>query len=554
MTKNFFQKGLSLLLRRQTSILSAAFVIMATVIFSQILGLIRQRLLASIFGASNTLGVYLASNRLPDLLFQLVIAGALSSAFIPVFSDLLIKGKEKEAHRMASTLLVMGSVVFFFFALFLFIFAPFFLQMINVGSGFTASQMELMVSLTRIIIVSQILFIVGTFFSVLLQSYNHFFIPGIAAALYNLGTIIGIVVLAPMVGIFAPAYGTILGSLLFILFQLPMIRRVGFVFSPSFRFQTEGVSAVAKLMWPRTLSLAVFQMGTIATVALFSFLSSSGRNYVVFDYAQTLAYAPVGLLGQTIAQATFPVLSREREKLAVFKTTFLTSFTQMLYLVLPVSALLLVLRIPVVRLVFGTGQFDWAATVLTGRTLAFFSISIFAQALIYLISRAFYALHDTKAPLFIGSATTVLMLGLGAFFVLTYDFGVESIAFAYSIASIINMVVLFVFLDRKIGGFDKRVFFIPTIKIIVASLLTGFALYIPIKLFDQLVFDTTKTVNLLLLTGISSIAGLAIYVLTTWFLNVKEAMPFILLFKKVGNWREILQTTEEPIDGTRFNP
>lgn len=554
MTRNIFQKGLSILLRRQTNILSAAFVIMATIIFSQILGLIRQRLLFSIFGATNTVGVYLAANRLPDLLFQVIIAGALYSAFIPVFSDYLVKGKEQEGHKMASALLMIGSIIFAFFSIVLFIFAPLFVRFINLGSQFSVDQMSLMVSLMRVVIFSQMLFIIGTFFSALLQSYSHFFIPGLAAAMYNLGIIFGILAFSESAGIFAPAYGSLIGASLFILVQLPMVKKIGFRFFPSLKLKTAGVLDVIRLMWPRVLSNAVFQLGALATLALVSFLANPGRNYAILDVAQTLAFAPVSLIGQALAQAAFPVLSREREKLAEFKVTFITSFTQMLYLILPISALLLVLRIPVVRLVFGAGQFDWEATVLTGRILAFFSFGIFAQSLIYLVSRGFYALHDTKIPLIVGTITTACMVFLGAVFILFYHLGVESIAAAYSVAGILNVMILFLLLDRKIGGFGKRALIIPLSKIVVATIFTAVALYIPIKLLDQLVFDTTRTINLLFLTGISSAAGLIIYLFLTWLFNVKEAVAFVLLFKKIGNWREILRTTEEPIDGVRLNP
>ena len=226
----------------------------------------------------------------------------------------------------------------------------------------------------------------------------------------------------------------------------------------------------------------------------------------------------------------------------------------MLYLVLPFSVLFLVLRIPIVRLVFGAAQFDWQATVLTGTTLSYFSISIFAQALVYLVSRGFYALHDTKTPLIIGSATTILMILLSAVFIFYYHLGVVGIAFAFSIASILNFLILFIFLDRKTGGFDKWPLMKTVTKIFIASGLTAFALYVPIKLLDQLVFDTTKTINLILLTGISSFAGLSLYLFLTWLFDVKEASMFILLFKKIGDWRQILTKSDEAIDGTRFNP
>jgi len=551
MSDNFFTKGFSVLLKRQNNILSAAFVIAATIIISQILGLIRQRLLVSIFGASNTLGVYLASSRLPDFIFQLVIAGALSSAFIPVFSEYLGKEKYKEAHKTASTLLMLGLIAFGVLSVILFIFANDFSRLM--APGFSKSQIDLTANLTRIIVFGELLFIIGSFFSAVLQSYNHFFIPGIASALYNLGIIISVVLFSDKIGIFSAAYGVVLGALIFVLVQLPFIKKIGFSFTPS-RVFSPGVIEVSKLMVPRSLSIGVFQLSALITVTLVSFLPDPGRNYVIFDYAKTLAFAPVVLFGQAIAQAAFPVLSREKDKLEDFKTTFLTSFNQLLYLILPVSVLFLVLRIPIVRLIYGAGQFDWQATVLTGRTLAFFSVSLFSQALTYLIYRGFYALHDTKTPLILESFTTAFMIGLGAFFIFTEHLGIESIAIAYSIASIVNVFVLFIFLDRKTGGFKKRALIFTVGKISAATFFTGFALYVPIKLLDQLVFDTTHTVNLILLTGISSLLGLSFYLFLTWLFNVKEAYLFLNIFKKLGDWRQILGKSEEVIDGSRVNP
>ena len=546
MRNGFLSKSLDLLTRRQTNILSAAFVIMVTVIISQLLGLVRQRLLVGIFGASNTLGIYLYSTQLPDTLFQLTIAAALSSAFIPVFADYLTRGKEKEAHKMASTLLAVGFSIFAVLSLILAIFARDILQIFNLGANFSNQDMILMTNLMRIIIFGELLFIIGTFFTALLQSYNHFFVPGIAAALYNLGIIIGVVTLSPSIGIYSTAVGVLLGGVIFIAVQLPLARKVGFHFTPEFSYiKSEGVKKIGKLMWPRTLSVIVFQFGTVAIGAFISFLSDPGRMNLIFDLAKTLAFAPVALFGQTIAQAAFPVLSREKDRPAEFKATFINSFNQMLYLVLPVSVLILVLRIPVVRLVFGASKFDWPATVLTGKTLAFFAVSIFAQALITLVLRAFYALHDTKVPLIVGGVSTVLLIGFSYAFITMFHMGVESLGIAFSITSILQLVTLFLLLEKRVGGFGKRVLFVSWSKFFISSFLTAFALYIPIKLLDQLVFDTTRTVNLIILTGISSLLGLFLYLFLTWFFDVKEAKAYMLMFTKVGNWRDILKKSQE---------
>ncbi len=550
MSTDFLKKGLSLLTKRQTNILSAAIIIMATIIFSQILGLVRQRLLVSIFGASNLLGIYLYGIQLPDALFQVVIAGALYSAFIPVFSDFLSKDDEKDAHTFASTLLVFCLIIFTVISIILFIFAPFFLQIFNLGGKSTESEMMLMANIMRLVIFGQLLFIVGSFFSAILQSYNRFLIPGFAAAMYNLGIIIGIVLLSPSMGIYAPAVGIVLGAGIFMVIQVPFVKRVGFSFIPSLSFFAPGIMRVMHLMWPRTISIGIFQVGTILMLALISFIPNPGRNRVIFDYAQTLAFAPVALFGQAIAQAAFPILSKERLKLIEFRATFFSSFMQLLYLVLPVSVLFFVLRIPVVRLIYGAYEFDWQATVLTGKVLAVFALSIFAQALFYLVARAFYALHDTKTPLIVSALSTIGMVGLGMAFILYFQLGITSLAAAYTIAGIFQVIILLIVLDRKTGGFDKKTVFLSLIKIFGAAFFTGFALYIPIKLLDQLVFDTTKTINLLLLTGISSIAGLSLYVFLTWVFNVKEATTFLLLFKRLGNWREILGSSDEVIDST----
>jgi len=303
-------------------------------------------------------------------------------------------------------------------------------------------------------------------------------------------------------------------------------------------------------MWPRILTNGVLQLGTLTVLVLVSFIPNPGRNRVILDYAQTLAFAPVALIGQAIAQAAFPVLSRERERLTEFKATFFSSFMQLLYLILPVSVLFFVLRVPVVRLVYGAYEFDWQATVLTGKVLAVFALSIFAQALISLISRAFYALHDTRTPLIISGIGTFTMLIIGWIFITEFHLGISSLAGAYTLSSICQVIVLLIVLDKKTKGFAKRPVFTSLTKIFTATFFTGFALYIPLKLLDQLVFDTTKTVDLLLLTGVSSIAGISLYLFLTWMFDVKEATTFLLLFKRVGNWREILGSSDEVIETT----
>lgn len=548
MPTRIFQKSLQLLTKQQTNILSAAFVLMSTVLLSQVLGLIRQRLLVATFGASNTAGTYLYATRWPELLFQLIIAGALSSAFIPVFSQYLYKGKIDEGHEFASNLLSIGLGIFIPLAILIIIFADFFAYIS--APGLDAGQLIMIATMMRIMVIGQLLFIIASFLSAVLQSYNRFFIPGIALSLYNLGIIIGILTLSHSIGIYSAAWGVVIGAFLYVAIQLPFMKSVHFHYKFLITLANRGVREVSKLMWPRTISLTITQLGVFLLGAIVSLVHDGARNYLLFDYAQILAFAPVTLLGVTIAQASFPVLSRQKENKKEFNMTFITSFNQMLYLILPVSVLFLVLRIPLVRLVYGASAVDWQATVLTGRTVAFFSISIFAQALLQLVLRAFYALHDTKIPLIVSGITTVLMIIFSYLSVTIFHWGIIGVALSFSVANICNLCVLLALLHAKTGGFFTKQFILSIVKIFTASFFTAFALYIPIKLLDRLVFDTTKTVNLLILTGISSAIGTVLYLFLTWLFNVHEASTYVLLFRKIGNWRAILGSSEEPVEGT----
>lgn len=552
MRNGFLWKSLDILTKRQTNILSAAYVIMATVIFSQILGLIRQRLMIAYFGVSQV-GIYFYATYLPDYIFQLTIAAAITSSFIPVFSGYINKGEDKEGHKMASGLLAIGFVIFLVISIIIALYAESILRIFNLGDHLSTQEMELMVNMTRIYIFGEFLFILGTFFTAILQSYNNFLIPAVAAAFYNVGIILGILLFGPFTGIYSVVYGTIIGGALFALIQLPLARRVGFRFQLAFtKTIIDSLKRIGHMMWPRAISVVIYNSSIIVIGAFISLLPNPASMNTIFDLAKTLAFAPVVLFGNAIAQAAFPMLSREKDRLEEFKTTFINSFNQMLYLVLPISVLILILRIPLVRLVYGAPKLDWPSTVLTGDTLKFFAISIFAQALITLILRGFYALHDTKTPLIITALSNIFFIFFAYFFVFVWkiridqlDSGVEGLAIAFTITSIIQLIALFLLLDRKVGGFHKRTLFIPWLKIFVSSFFTAFALYIPIKLLDQLVFDTTRTINLIFLTGISAFAGLSLYLFLTWFLDVKEAKTYLLALKKVGNWREVHSKIQE---------
>jgi putative peptidoglycan lipid II flippase len=547
MVKSIVKKGISALISSQTNIFSAAFFIIVTTVFSQVLGFVKYRLLVSIFGASHELGVFLASFRIPDFLFQILIAGALSSAFIPIFSEFVSEEKKKEAYLFASSIVNLGLIVFSVLSIFVIIFA--YPLCALVAPGFSPSEIELMANLTRIILLSQLFFTVGLIVTSILQSFHHFLIPGIASSFYNIGIIIALIFLAPVLSVYGAALGVLLGSFLFLLVQLPLLRKVGYVYTVRFVYD-ESVKKLVHLMIPRSFMLMIAQIAITANVFFASLISA--RSLVIFDLAQSLMMAPVILFGQSIAQASFPLLSIKKNNTVEFLSIFLTSFYQILYLTLPISMILIVLRIPVVRLFYGASRFDWQATVDTGRTLAYFALSISAQALIFLLSRAFYAHKDTKTPLFITIVSVCVTIGLSYFFITWKELPIYYLAFAFSLGNILSVFLLLFFINKKVL-LPKFEILVTVTKILLATVVMGISLYIPIKLLDQLVFDTTRTINLLLLTGIASILGFSSYIFFTWLLDIQEAAYIINVVKKVGDWRKILNQVDEPLDGSKLN-
>lgn len=537
-----------ILIRRQTSIGSAALVLASMVAASRLLGLIRDRLLAARFSADE-LGVYFAAFRLPNLLFELLVMGALTTAFIPVFTRYLTQEKKEEAWYMASVIINTSLVLLGFIAIPLFIWAPAASRLF--APGFTQEQIIQMARFTRILLLLQVApLLVGNFFTGILQSFRSFLIPAIAPVLYNIGIIVGIVTLSSTFGLLAPVVGVGIGAMVFMIIQIPVLRSLGYRHSMGMDLTHKGVRDVFKLMGPRTLGLGASQIDTTVDLMLATLLGA--RMVTIFNFAQHLQQLPVGLFGATIAQAALPTLSlsaANNEK-GDLKRTITTSLHQMLFFILPVSVLFIVLRTPIVRLVFGASRFDWEATVLTGMTLSMFSLSLGAQATVHLLARAYYALYDSKTPVVIAVGSILVNTVLSILFITWVRLPVWSLGLSTSIASVAHAAILFIFLDKRLGSFSRMELFFPLIKMGVAALAAGVAIYVPLKLFDQLVFDTTRTIGLILLTGMTMTIGLSVYFFLSWVMGVGEVHSFLRMIKRVRRVPTILfEPAREVING-----
>ncbi len=524
MVNRILKNGKNIFLSRQSSILGAATVLMATVAISRILGLLRSRLLAQYFTPEEA-AVYFAAFRLPDMVYNLLIFGALSVAFIPVFSRIKESEGTDKAFHFAEGLLSLGMVLFGAVSLVAIIFAPAISTVI--APGFEDHQRVEMITLSRMLFGAQFLFVIGGLLTSVLQTFKHFLIPALSGVLYNVGIIIGIIFLTPVLGIDGVVYGVFLGALFYVIVQLPLAYKVGFRLRWSSDFFQKGVREVWTLMIPRTIAIAGEQLRTTFNLSLASIISVG--SVTMLTLAQQLYLVPVGLFVATMAQAVLPVLAKldaQGDKQGFVKT-LVTSIHQVIFMIFPAAAILVVLRIPVVRLAFGADQFNWDATVLTGMTVAWLAVGLVAEAISVMLMRAYYAIHDTSTPLkivLVGLALDIFISIIGVF-VLHLDVWV--LGLSSTVGGSFSAILMFFLLDRRTGGLWSKEFFSPFLRMMGAAFVMAVILHRVMIGLDQVVFDTTRTVNLLVLTGIAGGCGMIMYLLLTRLLKVREALMVI---------------------------
>lgn len=544
--KKFFRYGSNFLVRPQTNILSAAIVIMVMIALSGVLGLIRNRVLAHFFSVE-TLSIYFAAFRLPEIIFEVLVFGTFSSAFIPTFTAYLSRRQRDQAWYVAAISLNFAVLIFVLLAFFIFVFARPIYRLI--APGFTLETVEEVAGLTRILILAQGFFVASYFLTGVLESLQRFLVPALAPLFYNLGIILAAIFFSSSLGIYAPVLGAVAGAFLHFFIQLPLAFHLGFRPQCRLDFSHPGVRKIGKLALPRIIELSFLQIGKNTELFLASLVSTAAYTY--YTFANSLQLLPVGLFGVSIAKASLPTLSRYSAKKdwGRFKETFISSLGEILFLALPFSVFLAVLRIPVVRLTLGVSRFTWESTVQTGYTLSAFCLGIFAQSLIYLLTRAFYALHDTMTPVRVSIGSTFLAIFFGVVFILGLNLPIWSLAFSFSLAWMIQMAVLFFLLSRKFTFEERKRIWIVFFRITSASLISGGMMFFLLKIldrsawdkklsflgkfglalpttFDRFVLDTRYTLNLLFLTFIVGFAGALTYLFLAWLLKIKEVAVF----------------------------
>lgn len=485
--------------------------------------MLRDRILAGQFGAGDTLDAYYAAFRIPDLIYNLMIVGALSAAFIPVFTELISKDKEKEAWELSSGILSLQIFITGILSLVLVIFAPWIMKLVT--PGFAGEKMDLTVALTRVMFLSPFFLGISGIIGGVLVSFKKFLMYSLAPIFYNLGIIIGALFFVQRMGPAGLAWGVVLGAFMHMLVQYPSIKFSGFHFRPVFwdAFKNKEVRKVLRLMLPRTMTIAVSQIN-FTVITIFASTLAAG-SLAVFNLANNIQSAPLGLFGVSFAIAVFPTLSAfaARKEKQAFIDAFSRTFRQILFFVIPLSIFLFVLRAQTVRVALGSGKFNWNDTILTYRTLGLLIFSLFAQSVIPLITRAFYALQNTKTPLYIAIVSEAV--NIVTVLVLIRQYGVYGLAIAFSFASLVNMALLMFFLRKELSNIDGRKIIQAALKIIIASLLGGLVAQ-GVKYIVGSRGELDTFVAVLTQLMLAGTAGLATFMLASYYLKSEEFFHF----------------------------
>lgn len=531
------------------SITGAALVIGASSFLSRVLGVLRERMLVGTFGVGDSLDVYYASFQAPNFLYNLLILGTLSVAFIPVFVEWFERDK-KEAWKISAGIFNITALVMGVFSLVLFFGASFFTHL--VAPGFTGEKFRIAVSLTRIMAFSPLVFAVSSVFGSVLNARRRFVVTACAPLLYNVA-IIGGIIYADVFGgsIFPVAISVIVGALLHALMQLYAARGEGFRFAYGLFWKHAGVKTVRRLFIPRIWGIDISQIALVVGSNIGSTLMVG--SVAMFNLANNIQTVPVGVFGVPFAIAAFPVFSSavakgEREE---FRSVFSRTMRQIIFFLLPLSAITIVLRAHIIRLVIGVQKLSWDDTRLAAAVLALFAISFFLQGITPLLSRAFYALKNTVIPVVVSGIAVCVDVVFSYFFVkilgshtsfvqslssfLRLD-GVSDIRLlalpaAFSLASFVQALLLGSLLRAKYGSLDMKRITWSFVKTGTASIVALFVTRV--SLYGATFFTSDRTfLGVLGQILIASFCGIIAYLLVACLFRSEEAHVFLSSFRR----------------------
>ncbi|MCK4977844.1 MAG: murein biosynthesis integral membrane protein MurJ [Anaerolineales bacterium] len=505
----------------------AAGTVMVAFILSNLTGLLRQILIANAFGTQADIEAFNAANRVAETLFALVAGGALASAFIPTFTSLLTKDDNKGAWHLASSIFNLILLVISITSLIAAIFAPQVVRYV-LAPGFAdqPAKEALTIDLVRLMLPSAAIFALSGLVMGILNSYHKFFVPALAPSMYQIGMIFGVLVLSPSMGIIGLAWGVLIGASLHLLLQVPSLIRLGARYTPTLGLKTPSVHEVARLMGPRLLGVAVVQLNFWINIRLASQHPEGSVTGIVIAFA--LMLMPQAAIAQSIAIAAMPTFSAQYAlgKLNEMRHSLASSLRGVLLLSLPASLGLILLRKPLIVLLYQRGEFDSRSTELVAWALLWYAVGLVGHSVVEIVSRAFYALHDTKTPVFVGiaamSLNVVFSLMFSAWFARIGWAPHGGLALANSLATALECLILLSMIRRRLGGLDLRRLRHGLAASVAATITMGVVLLVWLTISDGS--------PMWLIGGAGVAIGAVVYWLTALALGAPEArqLPGIL--------------------------
>jgi len=517
----------------------AAYVIAGFTFLSQLLGLLRDRMLASLFGAGTQLDIYYAAFRIPDLVFAAIASLVSLFVLIPFLSRKFAEGGTERAREFLSSVATIFGILMIAVVLILWFLVPFLSH--HFFPGFSADANEQLISLTRILLLSPLLLGFSNILASVTQLAKRFSIYALSPIVYNAGIIIGILFLYPIFGLTGIVYGVLIGSVFHIAVQVPTVIREGLTPKISFMFDWHELRELMAISVPRTVTLALNQ-GALLVLVGFASLMPEG-SITVFNFASNLQLAPLSIIGVSYSVAAFPTLANlfSNGNRDAFLEQMLSAVRHVLFWAFPAITLVIVLRAHIVRTLLGAGAFDWSDTRLTAAALALFILSLVAHSLMLLFVRGYYASGKTARPLLINTLSSIAIVVFGYVLMKLYAaapgfrffiealFRVEDVPgsivlmlpLAYSLGMVLNALAYWFYFREDFGGHVPSVVYRTLWQSFSASVLAAFVAYLLLRVFDPVVGLTT--VGRVFGQGfVAGLGGLATAVGVLYLLGNKE--------------------------------
>jgi putative peptidoglycan lipid II flippase len=489
-------------------LVTASLILTGAALASRILGWIRLLVIGSQFGASSELDAYFAAFRIPDAIFQLVVAGALSAALIPVFSSYRARADEAEAWKLASSVINLVLIALIVISALMAILAPVLVPVV-VAPGFDEQTTDLTVRLTQIMLISPVLIGMGAVVSGILNSYQQFTVPSLAPLAYNLVIIGAAIFLAPTMGIEGLAVGVVVGSAAHLAIQLPSLARVGRRFELKIDLDHPGVRQVVRLMGPRMLGLAAGQLNFLVSTFLASGLAAG--SLAVYNFAFQLSQLPVGIIGVSVATALFPTMSRDAAlgRVGEIRRQVAGAVRVLIFIAAPLMAVMIVLREPLTSVFYQYGLFSQEDSARTASALAWFAVGLIGHIVVHVLARAFYAMQDTRTP--VTWAIVAVAINVALMVLLVGPMGLEGLALALSISAVLEVSGLLWSLRARLDGIDGRLILGSLLRALLAAsaaaaVMAGGLILLNAAAPDLMAGPVGRLVGLLVLTAAGAVA------------------------------------------------